>query len=205
MSLVRLLTAGKSLVDFKDTTSRFRMRTKSLLPKFGSAKNPFAASSKAAAVPAASRAQPQTAPRELTPAEVSAANLKQTKRLPTVVATPPESQRTSQATAAAKVRSRLLAWAQKLNPLAWRANRKPAANPAMPRFGKSPVQGELSLDNVKVVRNDLNDADVEVMPAKIPAAQPAAKLILKANRSPEPAGPAGSRMAACGAGETATR
>jgi hypothetical protein len=46
---------------------------------------------------------------------------------------------------------------------------------------KSPVQVELSLEKVKVVHNDLTDADVEIVPIKsrparaadIPALQPA--------------------------------
>jgi hypothetical protein len=41
--------------------------------------------------------------------------------------------------------------------------------PAMPRFGKSPVQGELSLDKVKVVRGDLAHADLEVVRANEPS------------------------------------
>jgi hypothetical protein len=32
------------------------------------------------------------------------------------------------------------------------------------------VQGELSLEKIKVVRNDLSDADLEVIPAKPPTA-----------------------------------
>ena len=33
-------------------------------------------------------------------------------------------------------------------------------------MSREPLQGELSLDKVKVVRNDLADADLEVVPAK---------------------------------------
>jgi hypothetical protein len=41
------------------------------------------------------------------------------------------------------------------------------AKPASPAFPKtSAVQVELSLDRVKVIRNDLTDADLEVVPAK---------------------------------------
>jgi hypothetical protein len=36
----------------------------------------------------------------------------------------------------------------------------------MPGFTGAPIQSELSLDEVKVVRNDLSDADLEVVPAK---------------------------------------
>lgn len=46
---------------------------------------------------------------------------------------------------------------------------KPAKG-AIPRFNGVPVQGELSLDNIKVVRNDLSDADLEIVAKK--AAQP---------------------------------
>jgi hypothetical protein len=53
-----------------------------------------------------------------------------------------------------------------------RSGRK-AAKPAIPRFPKPPVQGELSLERIKVVRNDLSDADLEVVPAR-PSATPAA-------------------------------
>ncbi len=42
MSLLRLLSAGKSLMGVKDADSPYRMTTQNLLPKFGSAKNPFA-------------------------------------------------------------------------------------------------------------------------------------------------------------------
>jgi hypothetical protein len=51
---------------------------------------------------------------------------------------------------------------------------KPAA-PVSPtrRQGKSMVQGELSLDRVKVVRNDLSDSDLEIVTTKPRAAAPA--------------------------------
>ena len=49
-------------------------------------------------------------------------------------------------------------WATKLNPF---RVAQPAAPIALPT-----VQTELSLDSVKVVHNDLTDADVEVVPAR---------------------------------------
>jgi len=52
-----------------------------------------------------------------------------------------------------------------------------AAKPAIARFPKPPVQVELSLDKIKVMRNDLSDADLEVIEGRVPTA-PA---------SPEPA------------------
>ncbi len=53
----------------------------------------------------------------------------------------------------------LAAWTSKLNPAAlWRS--------AEPAIGQRPVQTELSLEKVKVVHNDLTDADVEIVPMK---------------------------------------
>jgi hypothetical protein len=65
-------------------------------------------------------------------------------------------------------------WTSKLNPVSfWRASQPtvPSAPPV--------VQSELSLDSVKVVHNDLSDADVEIVPIKSRAAAPA-----KANMHP---------------------
>jgi hypothetical protein len=55
-----------------------------------------------------------------------------------------------------------------------RRRSKPAKS-AIPRFDKSPVQTELSLDQIRVLRNDLRDADLEVVAARppTPAAAPA--------------------------------
>lgn len=44
-----------------------------------------------------------------------------------------------------------------------RAGKRP--KPAVPRFGHGPIQTELSLDKIKVMRNDLSDTDVEVVQA----------------------------------------
>jgi len=56
-------------------------------------------------------------------------------------------------------------WTLKANPF------KSSVAPA----GRPTVQGELSLDKVKPLRNDLSDADLELMPRKpaLPAEQPA--------------------------------
>jgi hypothetical protein len=57
--------------------------------------------------------------------------------------------------------ARTASWASKLNPISMWRGPAPAA-PSAP----CPVQSELSLDSVKVVHNDLSDADVEVVPIK---------------------------------------
>lgn len=247
MSLGKLLTAGKSLVGLHNSAARYQLRT-GALPKFGSEKNPFAARSQ--------NEEPSSNADQLTPAEMAAASLKDTQRLPLLVPkpeasgesvqpaqpgekttmpeTPPASpgsagkgwdevvlglqgRRPTSATDAhqdpkpldkqsisvppnetpglyggrddrrpgsetpnvPEVPSVINGWLKKLNPLVWWDNRKPApSRTAIPRFEKAPVQGELSLDNIKVVRNDLSDADVEIVPMKArPAKAPPEPII----------------------------
>jgi len=71
----------------------------------------------------------------------------------------------------------LAAWTTKLNPASLWAGMAPVEQKTLPA-----VQTELSLDAVKVVHNDLSDADVEVVPIKsrpaasgVPALSPAKK------------------------------
>ena len=183
MSLGKLLTTGKSLVGLSNGNSRYHLQ-KGALPKFESAKNPFATKANAEA--------PEREPQlpKLTAAEVAAANLKKTQPLPvsaekavaSAEATPVE---------AVKVAAPVEGWLKKINPMVWFGNRKPAEpKPAIPRFSKpyGPVQGELSLDNIKVMRNDLSEADVEVVPAKARApkvAAPAAQASAAAMAIPD--------------------
>jgi hypothetical protein len=64
--------------------------------------------------------------------------------------------------------ARATTWASKLNPISiWREAHTAEDAPL-------PVQSELSLDSVKVVHNDLSDADVVVVPMKSRTADPAA-------------------------------
>jgi hypothetical protein len=55
---------------------------------------------------------------------------------------------------------------KKVNPLAHLPSFGTSNGSAKSRPVRMPVQGELSLDKVKVVRNDLNDSDLEVVAAK---------------------------------------
>ena len=54
-------------------------------------------------------------------------------------------------------------WAAKVSSWFQARSAKPA-KPTSPRF-RPPVQGELSLVRIRVVRNDLSDSDLEVVPA----------------------------------------
>jgi hypothetical protein len=113
------------------------------LPKFGPVQNPFQSPASADAAKPATEAA--AAIPKATPAPAK------TQKLPPW---PPGPTRAS-------------SWAGQLNPVSfWRG--KPAVEDLPP-----PVQSELSLDAVKVVHNDLSDAEVEVVPMKSRPAGPA--------------------------------
>jgi hypothetical protein len=177
MSLGKLLTTGKSLVGLNDSGSRYQLQ-KGALPKFKSSKNPFI--SKPHNEPSRGR-EPELP--KLTPAEIAAANLKKTQRLPAMQPVEAQTETTTSMSAQQPERpevdgvpSILGGWLQKLNPMVWLDNRQPSeTKSAVPRGGKLPVQGELSLENIKVMRNDLSETDVEIVPAKArPASIPTA-------------------------------
>jgi hypothetical protein len=179
MSLVRLLTSGKSLIGLQNVTSRYRMSGKDLLPKFGSDKNPFSSSQTetvAVELPSANGSAMDSGvssrvPRyQMTPAELAAARLKETKKLP--VSAVPLVQVENKAGFIEKTITSFSERIAKTNLFAWWQRRKTRVRPVNPiPASKAPIQAELSLDNIKVMRNDLSDADVEVVPSK-PAAKP---------------------------------
>ena len=175
MSLLRLLTAGKSLVGLQRPAGRYQMRERNRLPKFGPTGNPFAAPSPVPEEPVQAPADSVTKPPryQMSPAEFAAARLKETKKLPASAFA--EARKTS-AELAVQASARMSDghWVEKLNPLKWFSRRATQAPSAIPKFSKPPVQGELSLDRVKVVRNDLNEADVEIITAKVASKPPAA-------------------------------
>ena len=169
MSLGKLLTTGKSLVGLNQANSRYHLQ-KGALPKFVSAKNPFAAKTP----PPPAELEPQLPKLAADQAPVVETN-NQTQRLSALgalivdreasvvaskISPPAEKQ---------KVAAPVDSWLKKINPMVWFGNRKEVLpRPVAPRFSKSyvPVQGELSLENIKVMRNDLSEADVEVVTAK---------------------------------------
>jgi hypothetical protein len=138
MNFGKLLVAGRSIKSGCDKIS-YRVNKRVYLPQFGLAQNPF--KSPPATAPAQPEAETIAAPipKVITPVEVKP------PKLPTLAPGP----------------VRATNWASKLNPISrWRG-------PALAtRSAQSPVQSELSLDSVKVVHNDLSDADVEVVPIK---------------------------------------
>jgi hypothetical protein len=138
MNLGKLLVAGKSVINGCAKIS-YRANKHVYLPKFGLTQNPFKSPDEAE--PAEPEAETIAAPIKKVVTPVAA----KTQKLP------PWPPRPARATS----------WASKFNPISmWRGS-APAAQSA-----PCPVQSELSLDGVKVVHNDLSDADVEVVPIK---------------------------------------
>jgi len=269
MSLVRLLTAGKSLVGLKDGQVRYRMTDPRALPKFGSSKNPFQSKAATQTLPAnagMSRAQVQSGTQEPTievgpgggcevssvtranrglvveaagssrsvpmdlplneaglcePRRVSevcgldnsgslrksdAPRLTEPKAGPkapgiedenkdetcsgpkessavevgegvshrptaTPAAPPPPSGGTGAGSGAnANASRQLKQWVSGLKALFGAGQLRPGRKPGPARGVAQPVQGELRLDNVKVLRNDLSDTDLEIV-AKPPRAE----------------------------------
>lgn len=170
MSLVRLLTAGKSLVGLRESESRYRLSRQRLLPRFEAERNPFGGRAKHAVHPEPS-AVPETTP---PPAQVSPAD-----SVSPHAAAPPKR------LAKAKVGLLFERWLSALRSLMlWRGRRAAPTGRASKRL----VQPELSLEGVKVVRNDLTDSDIEVVAPKV---GPVAKVSTPAAQAGK--GPAGSR------------
>ena len=144
MKFGRLLAAGKSLVS-GNVAGRYQMHDHVRLPRFVSPKNPFAAEA------TAEESTSQAATLEERGAVVSAVTLKH--RL------------AAGWSWAGEASKRAALWCLDHNPFS--AIGRPQL-PSIPRFGKQPVQGELVLDKVKVVRGDLTHADLEVVQGGTP-------------------------------------
>ena len=181
MSLLRLLTAGKSLMGLRDHQSRYVTRG-GMLPQFGSKKNPFRATvkpdfrtvSESSAVAPVGPAEPACNPKAKTePVEVSK-NQGTPTALTSSEAGVANSQSATGTPAALKLVSPLaqtkcavsrLDLSFDWNKVLFWRRPGPVRN-AVLRSPKPLVQGELSLDGVKVVRNDLSDSDLEIVPVK---------------------------------------
>lgn len=177
MKFGKLLAAGKSWVGYPET-GRYQMRQGMNLPQFISPKNPF--KQEAAAQPSA-------------PPVVAAAPAMTVPATPVASAAPvevPVSRVAPVAAAQATLPVAKVSWRGRVSEAAKMAGKfirsagagvKRAVffcldhNPfsaigrpklaGIPRFGKPAVQAELSLDRVRVVRNDLTHADLEVVRA----------------------------------------
>jgi len=191
MSLMQLLSAGKTLVSGGEPSGRYRINTGYHLPKFGSTKNPF--QKPAEVKPAAQVEMQMPAPIlkeeenvRLSSAELSVAKLKETQP----VAVPPAEVQATEVTVAPvaapaqeKVHPLLamLDWMDDTAVLVKQKvvkmelsklipKRKPAAPvPVVAKAVPGPLQPELSLEKVRVLRNDLSDSDLEIVTVKTEA------------------------------------
>jgi hypothetical protein len=162
MNLGKLLGAGKSFIS-GGKPAAYRTDKRFYVPQFVSPKNPFTPG--AAAAPA-ELLQP-AAKKSFEPMKkTTALPWAKTRKLP-VAAAP----------------ARTATWASKLNPVSL-FRTSPASEAKV-----AAVQTELSLEKVKVVHNDLTDADVEIVPMKSrPAPVPALAESSSAKRSWEALG-----------------
>lgn len=190
MSLGKLLAAGRSLVGGAPDAGRYNLSPRNRLPRFGGMKNPFAsASAVEASFPAAARparSEPaQAAPDARTisphpePERASADSAGQSANfgpgdsfqtppggaLPAAKPSPAVGRAPRTRVKAALARAGT--FAQRLAAGALACARRGAGwfrrprKPFIPRFGRPAVQSEFSLDDVKVVRGDLNESDLE--------------------------------------------
>jgi len=137
MNLGKLLIAGKSIINGRREIS-YRVNKLVYLPKFGPTQNPF--------LPPAGTELVHSSPEAVAP--------------PAVKSPPPAGAKTQKLPARPPGPIRATSWTSKFNPISIWREAHPAEN------APTPVQSELSLDSVKVVHNDLSDADVEVVPMK---------------------------------------
>lgn len=154
MSFGKLLAAGKSIAGGHDA-ARYKANPRIFLPKFGTPKNPFAQPpNKDEAVRTVSTATPANC------LSHQAADSDARAAVPVRMET---------AAARVPVWKRVVGGCgeviRKFNPLKLFKRRPTRASSAIPHFGKSAVQSEFPLERVRVVRNDLTDADIEVVSA----------------------------------------
>jgi hypothetical protein len=150
MKFGNLLAAGKSLVN-GDMSGRYQLEKNFRLPQFISPRNPFLRETGAQPAPP----PPVVAPAVSAPPAPAA--------LPKAQAAADVAPPAAKISLAARVGSgvqKFLLFCLDHNPFSAIGRPQLAG---IPRFGKSAVQGELTLDRVKVVRNDLTHADLEVV------------------------------------------
>jgi hypothetical protein len=143
MNLGKLLGAGKSIIG-GGKPAAYRADKRFYLPQFVSPKNPFA---NPAAQPAQAELPKPPPQNSVAPAKKTASPWAKTQKMP--------------ANAPQGATARATTWVSKLNPAAIFRSA-----PSSVSKGATPVQVELSLEKVKVVHNDLTDADVEIVPLK---------------------------------------
>jgi hypothetical protein len=207
MSLLRLLAAGKSLIGLEGSQNRYQVSRQKLLPSFATKKNPFRGTIRPEAQPGALGTASRTGNASLSPAaSLSAASDAPATVSHPAAALPPEVARKDVQVASLPRQSPLPLnrnsaappsdngkFSSRLNALfPWRHVK--AANPLVREQPKSLVQAELSLESVRVVRNDLSDCDLELVRPQPPQPLPRAALAGRKPQSSLVSGTAWSRV-----------
>ncbi len=151
MSLIKWLTAGKGLIFWHKSDPKYRVVEESFLPKFGGASGIVGGSPVGNSAP--------DKPTEPAPASIFQKPASVNGGRPVLLKAVLQDSSPS-----GKVITRLAAATEE-------KKRSEASRPGAKPYRRL-VQSELSLDGVKVVRNDLSDADLEVVRVK-PTAKPA--------------------------------
>jgi hypothetical protein len=212
MSLLRLLTTGKTLVGLKDSETRYRVSSQRLLPRFGPAKNPFCTTDRLEQARADSRTETEgvlAGPWEQRAVAGARLPAQDPSATPAVTVSPkptaPLRSKVSSFASALRLAAAALCrwWSGRLRALITRPGGEPGKVRVLPP-PKLTVQGELSLDKIRVVRNDLSDTDWEVVQVKSPAAPAVAAPAWRVAEKLEPTGTFWGRLAArlFGAGKT---
>jgi hypothetical protein len=200
MGLMKLLGTSDVFGRILDRPSRYRLSQQSMLPKFAGEKRLEAPAAQAAQAPPGSpfALVSQTVSQPPTMASAADGGLwsrifsrRKNKTMNTVEADP------SMASASAPSKPELAfpfgRWTLFKGPF----NRIPAVTPKSPQADAGPVQGELLLDAVKPVRNDLNDSDLEIVEPAVSTARATATCVAAPIAgAPDPAPPAWRRITA---------
>jgi hypothetical protein len=170
MSLMKLLGVGKSVIGLKGQASPYRLTDEGLLPKFGLDNNPLCSTVR----PGLSQTPSATGTAEAAAQEAQAA------AAPTGAL--------AEAAGGSKLRRTRRRLTDRLQALFVRSERGPVKS-AIPRLTRPPIQGELSLERVKVVCNDLSDTGPQIVQIRLKAAwaSPTSPALAKA----APSGPGG--------------
>lgn len=160
MNLAKLLGVGTSFFGGGKKAS-YRLNKRRSLPKFNAGKNPFGpkATEAAPGAPGGKAGAPAVAPAPKAPAPYGFKP-----------ASKPFGKPFGKPMAPLPAKPARPGWTTRLNPFR-------APEPAPPQPPQA-VQAELSLDAVKVVHNDLADADVEIVPVKARGDAPMAAPVL---------------------------
>lgn len=193
MSLTNLLAVGQSVIGIRSDPTRYKMKQENLLPKFAPVGRPvsLAPISHPEAVPQAVvapkvEAPPMedlfAAPTPVTQTMVEIAPIAPVTTKPVAVRAPKTEAKRLESLAETR-REQARSWFK--NPFAGVIGRA--------KSERTLVQTELLLEQVKVVRNDLSEADIEVVPTAAkaaPAVTAAAEPVAAVEKSGQPVKPA---------------